>query len=331
MAGVPAASIAGNMVVTPDMVPPNPAPYDEEAKFFNTLADDAEETQKQWQGSNSTRTQSAQSPGFEEGHEKNRQTAADFGRLAGVYRDAASYYSSVAGVYRDAHRSQQSAINNANNELRQAKTPAQQQAIIARWHAHARSLTNSAIAEAAQKVQTFRTNAGSSITALDSLNKGTAPQAPALPQSGGNGIAVPVGKTGSGLPDEGDPGETGPMTTGPAPTLAVARQPLAKASGNGHYKRGQVDGTDGTPGGAPDATALRDGTRSPVRASTTERRKPSAVSRWVSGPLVVRGWWLEPTGVRRWAGGLGSGGGLSGLTSGGLPGSQAAGLGRVAE
>ena len=195
MAGVPAASIAGNMVVTPDMVPPNPAPYDEEATFFNTLADDAEDTQKQWNAGNTAREQSAQSPGFEEGHEKNRQVAADFGRLAGVYRDAGSYYSSVAGVYRDAHRSQQSAINNANNELRQAKTPAQQQAIIARWHAHARSLTDSAIAEAAQKAQTFQTNAGSDITALDSRTKGTAPQAPALPQGGGNGIAVPVGKT----------------------------------------------------------------------------------------------------------------------------------------
>src|SRR5271155_3002290 len=179
------------MVVTPEMVPPNPAPYDEEATFFNTLADDAEDTQQQWNVGNASREQSAQSPGFEEGHEKNRQTAADFGRLAGVYRDAGTYFSAVARVYRDAHRSQQSAINNANNELREAKTPAEQQAIITRWHTHARSLTTSAIAEAAQKAQTFRTNAGSDITALDSRTN-TAPQAPVLPQGGGNGIAVPV-------------------------------------------------------------------------------------------------------------------------------------------
>ena len=182
MAGVPAASIAGNMVVTPEMVPPNPAPYDEEATFFNTLADDAEDTQKQWNAGNTAREQSAQSPGFEEGHEKNRQVAADFGRLAGVYRDAGTYYSSVAGVYRDAHRSQQSAINNANNELRQAKTPAEQQAIIARWHAHARSLTDSAIAEAAQKAQTFQTNAGSDITALDSRTKAPRHKPPRYPK-----------------------------------------------------------------------------------------------------------------------------------------------------
>ena len=72
MAGMPAASIAGNMVVTPDMVPPNPAPYEEQAAYFKTLADDAEDTQKQWNAGNTAREQSAQSAGFEEGHEKNK-------------------------------------------------------------------------------------------------------------------------------------------------------------------------------------------------------------------------------------------------------------------
>ena len=182
MAGVPAASIAGNMVVTPDMVPPNPAPYDEESKFFNALADDAEHTQQQWKGSNNTRTQSAQSPGFEEGHEKNRQTAADFGRLAGVYRDAASYYSSVADVYRTAHRAQQSAINHANDELRQAKTPAQQQIIIARWHTHARTLTNSAIAEADQKAHAIPRKRRKRHHRAGLANQRTAPQAPLYPK-----------------------------------------------------------------------------------------------------------------------------------------------------
>ena len=279
MAGVPAASIAGNMVVTPDMVPPNPAPYDEEAKFFNALADHAEETQKQWQGSNSTRTQSAQSPGFEEGHEKNRQTAASFGTLAGVYRDAASYYSSVAEVYRAAHRGQQSAVQHANDELRQAKTPAQQQTIIARWHTHARSLTNSAIAEAEQKSTRFRANAGSSITALDSLTKGSAPQAPALPQSGGKGIAVPVGKTGSELPDEGDPGETGADGDGSGTDAAGGATAAGQTSGKGHDKWVKNAGTDGTPSGAPDATALPPGPFPGAGQSPLSGGSPSAISR----------------------------------------------------
>ena len=143
------------MVVTPDMVPPNPSPYDEEASFFKTLAADAEQTQQQWNASNRAREEAAKSPGFDAGHQTNNQTAADFGRLAGVYHEAATYFSSVAEVYRTAHRGQQSAINNANNELAHAKTPVEQQAIVARWHTHARSLTNSAIAEAEQKSRSF--------------------------------------------------------------------------------------------------------------------------------------------------------------------------------
>ena len=148
----------------------------------------------------------------------------------------------------------------------QAKTPAQQQTIIARWHTHARSLTDSVIAEAEQKSTRFRTNAGSSITALDSLTKGTAPQAPALPQSGGKGIAVPVGKTGSELPDEGDPGETGADDDGSGTNAAGGATAAGQTSGKGHDKWVKNAGTDGTPSGAPDATALPPGPF-PERAS----------------------------------------------------------------
>lgn len=325
MAGVPAASIAGNMVVTPDMVPPNPAPYDEESKFFSALADDAEDTQQQWQGSNNTRTQSAQSPGFREGHVKNQQTAADFGRLAGVYRDAASYYSSVAEVYRTAHRAQQSAINHANDELRQAKTPAEQQAIIARWHTHARSLTNSAIAEAAQKSTRFRANAGSDITALDSRTTRTAPQRPPLPQGGGNGIAVPIGKNGSGLPDESDPGGTAAPGDGPGGDAADGATAAGQSSGKTPYKRGNVDGTDGTPNGAP--VGLTGGPYPGADPSSVTAGTGLQSLGGFPNPLSSGGGGLSPLSSAGGLGGLGSGGGLSGLTSGGLPGSQAAGLG----
>ena len=320
MTGVPAASIAGNMVVTPDMVPPNPAPYEEEATYFKTLADDAEDTQKQWNAGNTAREQSAQSPGFEEGHEKNRQVAADFGRLAGVYRDAGIYYSSVAGVYRDAHRSQQSAINNANNELRRAKTPAQQQAIIARWHAHARSLTDSAIAEAAQKAQTFQTNAGSDITALDSRTN-TAPQAPALPQGGGNGIAVPVGKTGSGLPDEPE-SDDGTTPTADSGTNTSGAGTSAKDKGNRHGVTHQESDGD-TPGVAPPVT-----NPFPSGGGQTSSGGSGLESLGgFPGGLSSGGGGLSSMASGGGLSGLGSGGGLSGLTSGGLPGAQSAGLG----
>lgn len=326
MAGVPAASIAGNMVVTPDMVPPNPASYDEEAKFFTALADQAEETQKQWQGSNSTRTQSAQSPGFDAGHEVNRLTAVDFGRLADVYRDAASYHSSVAEVYRTAHRAQQSAINHANDELRQAKTPAEQPAIIARWHTHARSLTNSAIAEAEQKSTRFRTSAGSNITALDSLTKGTAPQAPALPHSGGNGIAVPAGKPHTDLSQDGGPGEANPGD-GSGTDAAGAATAAGESGGRGHDKWAKNAGTDGTPSGATDPTALSQGPFPGAGQSPLGGGGPLQSLGGFASPMSSGGGGLGSLSSGGGLGSLGSGGGLSGLTSGGFPGAQTAGLG----
>lgn len=325
VAGVPAASIAGNMVVTPDMVPPNPASYDEEAKFFNALADHAEDTQKQWQGSNNTRTQSAQSPGFDAGHEVNRLTAVDFGRLADVYRDAANYYSSVADVYRTAHRAQQSAINHANDELRQAKTPTEQPAIIARWHTHARSLTNSAVAEAEQKSTRFRTSAGSNITALDSLTKGTAPQAPTLPRSGGNGIAVPAGKPHTDLSQEGEPGEPTPGD-GSGTDAPGAATSAGRASGKGPYQRGQREGTDGLPNGAPDQSALLSGPY-PDAGQSPLSGNPLQSLAGFPGSLSSGGGGLGSLSSGSGLGSLGSGGGLSGLTSGGFPGAQTAGLG----
>ena len=325
MAGVPTASIAGNMVVTPDMVPPNPASYDEEAKFFSALAEHAEDTQQQWQGSNNTRTKSAQSPGFAAGHEVNRLTAVDFGRLADVYRDAASYYSSVADVYRTAHRAQQSAIDHANDELRQAKTPGQQQMIIARWHIHARSLTNSAIAEAEQKSMKFRANAGSNITALDSLTGGSAPQAPALPQSGGNGIAVPAGKPHTDLSQDAEPGEATPGD-GSGTDAAGAATSAGRAGGKGPYQRGQREGTDGLPNGAPDESALLSGPY-PDAGQSPLGGNPLQSLGGFPGSLSSGGGGLGSLSSGGGLGSLGSGGGLSGLTSGGFPGAQTAGLG----
>ena len=325
MAGVPAASIAGNMIVTPEMVPPNPALYEEEAAYFKTLADDTEEVHRQVRSANALREQSAQSPGFREGHEKNAQVAADLGRLTSVYRDAGTYFSSVAEVYRTADRCQQNAINNANEELAEAKTPAEQLVIIGRWHSHARSLTASAISEAEQKATTFRANAGTDITALDSRTKAPPPQAPTLPRSGGNGIAVPVGKPHTDLAQEpGTDEATSPNgeSDGNASNGAAA---AGQTSGKGPYQRGERKGTDGLPSGAPDQSALVSGPY-PGASQSPLGGNPLQSLGGFPGALSSGGGGLSPLSSGGGLGGLGSGGGLSGLTSGGVPGAQAAGL-----
>ena len=237
MAGVPAASIAGNMVVTPDMVPPNPAPYDEEATFFNTLADDAEDTQKQWNAEQQQRAQqSAQSPDSKKATKRTvrqRPTSVVGGCIS--RRRQSTIRRSPRSTATPTEASKARSTTPMTNSAKRKHPHNSRQSSRGGTPTHEASPTAPS-PKPPKKPTTFRTNAGSDITALDSRTKGTAPQAPALPQGGGNGIAVPVGKTGSGLPDETDPDEARPDCDG-GTNAALARQPRPKQR-QGAYKWG---------------------------------------------------------------------------------------------
>ncbi|GAQ32808.1 MULTISPECIES: hypothetical protein [Mycobacterium ulcerans group] len=126
MADVAAPSIAANVIITPDMVPPPAEPLEAQAAQYKTLADQVSDLAQQLRAANAMREDAAQSPGWDVGHEKNRQLAADYGCMAGIYTAAAQYFTGVAGVYRDAQRAQRSVVNRANQELSQAKNAVQQ-------------------------------------------------------------------------------------------------------------------------------------------------------------------------------------------------------------
>lgn len=116
MADVPAVSIAGNMIITLDMVPPAAEPLEAQAAHYKALAENTAELQQRLKVANAMREDAAQSPGWEAGHEKNRQLAADYGRMVEIYNAAATYFTGVAGDYRTARNTQNRIANDANAE-----------------------------------------------------------------------------------------------------------------------------------------------------------------------------------------------------------------------
>ncbi|ARV80632.1 hypothetical protein U8D42_26060 [Mycobacterium europaeum] len=324
MADVPATSIAGNIIITPDMVPPAAEPLETQAAHYAALAEKVGELQQQLKAANAMREEAAQSPGWEAGHEKNRQLAADYGRMVEIYNAAADYFNGVAGVYRDAQTAQRNVLMKANAELSQAKNAIQQQEIAARWHTHARALTTSAVGAATAKAGVFEHTAGTDITALTSRLGGPAPQDPVLPHSGGGGIAVPTGKEGSGLGDDnGDPAN--PNGTG-----------NPQGIGNGHTPRhsGAAKGEDGEPATTgPGSTPAVMGSPYPGAGQMPMPGGGGSGIQSVGFPpgltSMTGGLGSMPGGGGM--GGLGSGGGLGGLPGGmgQLPGTQAAGLGNL--
>ncbi len=242
--------------------------------------------------------------------------------MAGIYTAAAQYFTGVAGVYRDAQRAQRSVVNRANQELSQAKNAVQQQAIVARWHAHARALTTSAVGAATARATVFQETAGTDITALTSRLGGTPmPRDPVLPHSGGSGIAVPPGKEKPlGLGDEPEPQEADPT--------GISNSNDASDAGvtHGHRPAGpreHVAGTEGTATGSPMPTPAL-GTPFPPGATQLPAGGGSGV-RSVGFPPGLS----SPGGLGSMLGTGGSSGGLGGLpaSTGQLPGTQAAGLG----
>ncbi|UVY90001.1 hypothetical protein MJO63_26305 (plasmid) [Mycobacterium ulcerans] len=70
MADVAAPSIAANVIITPDMVPPPAEPLEAQAAQYKTLADQVSDLAQQLRAANAMREDAAQSPGWDVGHEK---------------------------------------------------------------------------------------------------------------------------------------------------------------------------------------------------------------------------------------------------------------------
>lgn len=293
----------GHLVVTPDMVPPSPEPLEAQATQYRAEAAHLGELHRRVRTANTLREQSAQSGGFDEGHQVNRQWAADLSRAQDFYAGAATMFSAIAGVYRDVASRQRSIVHAAEQEAAAAKNPMQQQIIVSTHHAHARGVTAAGVEAAIAEHGHFQRQHGSDYTALVGHDRGI-PQHPSPPPPGPGhrGIVKPVDhdqlKRGD---DDEQPAPNGPQTAG--------------ASGGPHRPersiKSPVDGDNPSPPGLQPSGTYPGAPLSPAAPSSPPVRSTGLGG---GGGMPVGGLGGMP--ASGGVGGLGSGNPLSSLASG---------------
>ena len=104
MADVTTGGPYAHLIVTPDMVPPDPEPLEAAAAHHRAVADQLDDLYQQAISVNAQREDAEQSAGFEVGHQVNREYAADISRGASWHRGAAELYSGIARGVPRCHR-----------------------------------------------------------------------------------------------------------------------------------------------------------------------------------------------------------------------------------
>lgn len=303
----------GHLVVTPDMVPPAPEPYEAKAAAYAAEAARIEEIYQRVRAANTLREQSAQSVGFNEGHEVNRRWAVDLLRLRDMNSGAAKMYGGMATVFRNIATHHQSIIHDAEQQAAAAKNAVQLQAIIAEHHAFARSVTASGVEAAVAHHTHFQREHGQDYTALVAGGHGFADD-PVLPQPDPRrGIARPVR---NGKPKSDDDGGDETPAAGSNPASAHGK-PKPWATQTDPNSPSPVDQL---PAGTPAETPFPGGLMPGMPASGGFR------SAGVGGGMPSGGG-LGGLPAGGGMGGFGVGNPLSGLPSGaGSPGAAGGGL-----
>ena len=181
---------------------------------------------------NAQREQAAQSPGFDAGHEVNREWASDISRGASWFRGASELYSNMAGVFRDVNGAHDNIDETAHQQLAAAKTNLDRQAIITANNTEARVTAANGVEMIGAYHTYFKTNYGSDYITLAS-RLADAPLDGGPPQpvpNDGHGVIVPLNnkrpKTRRGDADQGeesqqDSGQNAALPASPRQTGAA--------------------------------------------------------------------------------------------------------------
>jgi hypothetical protein len=310
---VPSTSNAGpysHLIITPDIKPPSPEPYDALAQQATARGQWLDDLHQQAVTANAMRENAADSPGFSVGHEKNQEWAANISRGASYFRGQAQLYTRMADVMRDVGSAHENIDRVAHNELAAAKTNLERGAIITTHHGDARIAAVNGVEMLGSYYTDFKSNYGSDAIALTgrlgNLPLDTPGPKPIPDDTGG--IKKPVGETRKpGDPDQGQSDSQGQGQSDGNGASTTASPPAGGA-------RGVTDGQ------APSDTPAGEAGPSPLAMTTPAPRSvgvPSSGGGLSSGGLPTGG------GVPGGMSGLGGGANpLSALTSGvgGLPG-----------
>ena len=281
-----------HLIITPDIAAPDPHPYDAIASAAREKAALLEGLQRRQSVANAQREAAADSIGFNEGHLRNQEWAADIGRGASYFQGKAELFGNLAAVVRDVAARFDDIDTTAHNEIASAQTNMEKSAIIATNNADARLAFTNGIEMVGAHYTYFQRNYGSDVAAL-SGRLGNLPQdtpGPKQPQDQ-PGITQPLDNRKPHAPDrEGDSTEG----THGSPADSATDHPRTSAT--------RTAGSDG-----PSALADGEGAVSPAVPLTPPRAPRAGTS--PASPLSGGGI----------PGGFGGGGGLP-SGGGGMPG-----------
>ena len=310
-----------HLIVTPDIKARNPEPLEAIASEARQTAEHLEQLHHQVTAANARRENAADSPGFNEGHDRYREWAADISRGASYFRGRAELFSRMAEAMRDVDAAHDNIITNAHSEIAAAKTNAEKALIIAQNNGFARTTSINGVEMIGAYYSQFKQGYGSDATAI-SGRLGTLPQDGPGPQpvpDDSGGIKLPVdrkrkpGDTDAGIPNDHPEVNSDPAT---AASTASGRQPVG-----GELVDAQSG--SGTAAPPPAATTPVSSAISPPRSTSAASGAPSTGISGVPGGFGGGG---VPGGGGGMPGGLaGLGGGASPLSAlssgpGGLPG-----------
>lgn len=294
-----------NLIVTPDMVPPDPEPFETLAADYNAKAAYLDQLQQQAVAANTLREDAAQSPGFEVGHQKNREWAADIGRGASWFHGASEAMSNMALVFRDVDRAHDNIDIIAHNQIASAKTTLERNAIIAANNQAARVVAANGVEMFGAHYTYFQTTYGPEYEVLSTrlgepMAESPPPQAP---PSNGDGIAVPLDNKkprSDALGDDPNAQKSDPNGT------------LAEATGAGGATQAPGSGLVDQPGAVADQPVAAAAAPAPPMPGTRPSGTPAtSTPATLGGGLPGSG---IPSGGLPGGGGLSSGGPLSGLS-----------------
>jgi hypothetical protein len=301
----------GPLIVTPDMVPPDPTHWDAQEEAYKAGATTWDGIHQQIVTDNAAFREAADSTGFDAAHQAGATLAEEAKTISEWHGAVAKKCNGIAQVLRETASAQDQIVRDADAAINAAKLPGEREALVTTYHTQARTQTGWGV-EAATALHTSFKASAENVRALDLLTRyGDLPTSPAI---------QPVDNdTSPGIPQDNDPlsdtkkpkpGEDAPRPPADAPTdKAGAPVTQPGVSPGGDAGTGKSSAGDGGVVASGPITQATPGVTSP---------RPSA-SPLGGGGMPSMG------GLGGGGGGLGSGGGglpkmPGGLGSGGLPG-----------
>ena len=295
----------GPLIVTPDMVPPDPAHWDAQEEAYKAGATTWDGIHQQIVTDNAAFREAADSTGFDAAHQAGATLAEEAKTISEWHGAVAKKCGGIAQVLRETASAQDQIVRDADAAINAAKLPGEREALVTTYHTQARTQTGWGV-EAATALHTSFKASAENVRALDLLTRyGDLPTSPAI---------QPVDNdTSPGIPqDSSDPRK---RPTDPGNDKAPTADAPADPTGASTTQSGVDRGTTSSPGDGGIAPAP-----SPVTQAT-----PGVTSPRQSASPLGGGGMPSMGGLGSGGGGLGSGGGglpkmPGGLGSGGMPG-----------